>query len=92
MKVKKPVLIVLGDTILELDYKRFISFNSSAVGLDYVIHPNFSVRMGYNSMSDLGKLSLGAGLILGDVDLDVSYKPMLYFGETYRLGLSFGFK
>ena len=63
-----------------------------AVGLDYVIHPNFSVRTGYNSMSDLGKLSLGAGLNLGDFDLDVSYKPMLYFGETYRLGLSFGFK
>ena len=57
-----------------------------AVGLDYVIHPNFSVRTGYNSMSDLGKLSLGAGLNLGDFDLDVSYKPMLYFGETFRLG------
>ena len=26
-QLDEPVLIVLGDTILELDYKRFISFN-----------------------------------------------------------------
>ncbi len=33
-QLDEPVLIVLGDTILELDYKRFISFNSSAVVYD----------------------------------------------------------
>ena len=38
-QLDEPVLIILGDTILELDYKRFISFNSSAVGLEYVQDP-----------------------------------------------------
>jgi hypothetical protein len=60
------------------------------VGVEYLVNSMLYLRGGYSSYSELSDVSLGVGLVLGDILIDFTYKPSKLFGQSYRVG--FGMK
>lgn len=58
-----------------------------AAGIQYEVTPIFSLRAGYNTISDISPYSVGVGLALQQVHVDFSYKPSKEFGASYRVGI-----
>jgi outer membrane protein OmpA-like peptidoglycan-associated protein len=63
-----------------------------AAGLEYRLREAFRFRGGYRFVDGLGKLSLGAGVSLGNLDLDYAYQPYAALGSTHRFTLSYVFR
>lgn len=57
------------------------------IGIEFPIHSNLNGRIGYSSYNPLAHISVGLGLVLGDLSFDFAYKPVTNFGSQYRLGL-----
>jgi outer membrane protein OmpA-like peptidoglycan-associated protein len=63
----------------------------TATGLEYRLQEAFRLRGGYRFVDGLGKLSLGAGVSLGNLGLDYAYQPYAALGSTHRFTLSYAF-
>ncbi len=58
-----------------------------ATGFSLALHPAVTVRGGYHTLSDLFGLSLGIGVTLENMDIDISYRPNKTFNDCYRVGM-----
>lgn len=63
-----------------------------AAGLEYRLEEFFRVRGGYRFLDGLGRLSLGAGVSLGNLGLDYAYQPYAALGTAHRFTLSYVFR
>ncbi|MCF6270697.1 MAG: PorV/PorQ family protein [Melioribacteraceae bacterium] len=61
------------------------------VGGEYTFNNTFTLRGGYITNSDIGKLSYGAGIILEEdgtkIGFDYSFTPAEYFKDIHRIAL-----
>ena len=61
-----------------------------AFGTELNIHQVVSLRLGYNTYSDINAFSMGVGINISKILIDFTYKPSELFGQSYRVG--FGYK
>ena len=70
---------------------RFESDIFLCAGAQYDITPVFSLRAGYNTVSDIAAFTAGIGLNLPQIHIDFSFRPSSEFGASYRVGIGIQF-
>ncbi len=63
---------------------------SLSIGAEYKIHPNFAIRSGYKTGSDLGAFSgmrAGLGFEFQKMDFDYAFAPYGELGNSHRVSL-----
>jgi hypothetical protein len=55
------------------------------IGINYTVINTISLRIGYNSHSDLEKFSYGVGILQFGLAIDYAYTPMKYFDNLQRI-------
>lgn len=63
-----------------------------ACGAEFVAARVLFLRAGYNTSENLGNLSLGAGICLGNFQLDYAFQPYGMLGNNQRFTLAYRFR